>query len=155
MQDIGGCRAIMPSLDDVLDLRALQKRSDIKHTLVREKNYINNPRDTGYRGIHLIYSYKSDKMKTWNGLLIEMQIRTRIQHIWATAVEAVDTFLDNALKSGKGDAEWHKFFVLMSDAMSRYEVLPPLLTHPPRKISDHEELRFLAIKLDVIRVRTL
>ena len=50
-------------------------------------DYITTPKDSGYRGVHLIYRYYSDKNETFNGLKIEVQIRTALQHAWATAVD--------------------------------------------------------------------
>ena len=76
--------------------------SGLRHTLVHEPvDYINHPReDTGYRGIHLIYRYRSDRKKrAWNGRKIEVQLRTKLQHAWATAVETIGAFKNMALKS--------------------------------------------------------
>src|ERR1700730_2334177 len=61
MQDIAGCRAILGSVASVYDLVALYKKSDIKHKLVHEDDYISAPKESGYRGVHLVYAYNSDK----------------------------------------------------------------------------------------------
>ncbi len=45
-------------------------------------------------------------------LLIELQLRTRLQHEWATAVETMGTFLQSSLKSSQGPEEWLDFFSL-------------------------------------------
>jgi ppGpp synthetase/RelA/SpoT-type nucleotidyltranferase len=112
MQDIGGCRAVVASVDAVEELRNRYRNSSIKHELVNEKDYIQSPKSSGYRGIHLIYKYKSDKKQTYNGLQIEIQIRSRLQHAWATAVETVGTFLQNSLKSSEGPEQWLTFFLI-------------------------------------------
>ena len=95
MQDVGGARAVLPTIDEVDELRALYRRSRARHTLANEKDYIRNPKPSGYRGIHLVYRYQSDRSKVYNGLQIELQLRTRTQHAWATAVETVGTFSDS------------------------------------------------------------
>ncbi|MGN6268259.1 MAG: RelA/SpoT domain-containing protein [Sphingomonas sp.] len=121
MQDIGGCRSI---LKDVKSARALvesYRSSDIKHKLLTEDDYISNPKPSGYRGIHLVYSYLSDRKDTYNGLKIELQIRSQLQHAWATAVEVVGTMIDQALKSSLGDEGWLRFFQLMSSEIARTE----------------------------------
>src|SRR3989338_6000464 len=105
MQDIAGCRVIMPNVE--LARRVYKEcyiRGDLKHKKVNEKDYINNPKDDGYRSIHLIYSYKSDKKRKeeYNGLLTEIQIRSKLQHLWATAIETVDFFTKQAIKSNEG-----------------------------------------------------
>ncbi|WP_457767666.1 RelA/SpoT domain-containing protein [Cyanobium sp. ULC082] len=73
-------------------------RGALKHKLLRVDNYQAEPKPSGYRGIHLIYRYRSNKSETYNGLLLEVQIRSPLQHAWATAVETVGTFLKQSLK---------------------------------------------------------
>ena len=116
MQDIGGVRAILNSVKDVYRLTSEYRESKrFAHELVDEKNYIQSPRDEdGYRSIHLIYKYRNSQAKNYNGLRIELQIRTRLQHMWATAVETMGTLLGQALKSRLGDREWLDFFALIS-----------------------------------------
>lgn len=121
IQDIGGCRAVLSSVPRVRRLVKTYKESDIKHALIGENDYIKNPKITGYRGYHLIYSYYSDKKQTYNGLKVEMQFRTSLQHAWATAVETVGIFTGQALKSNQGNRKWKRFFALMGSAMALRE----------------------------------
>jgi len=51
-------------------------------------------------------------------MCIEIQIRTLLQHAWATAVETVGTFINMPLKSSLGDEGWLRFFALMGSAMA-------------------------------------
>ena len=124
MQDIGGCRAILKNVRMVRELVRSFKTSDIKHRLLTEDDYIAQPRASGYRGVHLVYSYYSDRKDTYNGLKIELQIRSQLQHAWATAVEVVGTMIDQALKSSLGDESWLRFFQLMSSEIAREERTP-------------------------------
>ncbi|PIT88958.1 MAG: (p)ppGpp synthetase [Candidatus Levybacteria bacterium CG10_big_fil_rev_8_21_14_0_10_36_7] len=123
MQDIGGVRAILDSVHDIYILAGEYKdKSRFTHELVGEKDYIESPRDEdGYRSLHLIYKYDNPQAKEYNGLLLELQIRTRLQHSWATAVETMGTFLGQALKSRLGDKEWLEFFALVSSAFASIE----------------------------------
>ena len=92
-----------------------------------EKDYILNPRDEdGYRSIHLIYKYRNRSASEYDGLRIELQIRTRLQHFWATAVETMGTLLGQALKSRQGDQEWLDFFALISSAFAIEEGCTPI-----------------------------
>ena len=116
MQDIGGCRAVLASVALADQLVASYKTSELRHELLRTDDYIRTPRASGYRSVHLIYRYRSERKTTYNGLLIEMQIRSQLQHAWATAVETMGTFLRQALKSSQGEAEWLRFFALMGTA---------------------------------------
>jgi hypothetical protein len=151
MQDIGGCRAVLSSAKAVNQLVDYYKNtSRIKHRLVREYPYIEEPKESGYRGTHLIYRYRSDRSSTWNGLSIELQIRSRLQHAWATAVETVGTFTQQALKSSWGDEAWLRFFALMSSAHALREgtTLVPGTPTDPDELK--RELRELVRKLDVV-----
>lgn len=124
MQDIGGVRAILNSVPDVYLLaKEYKDKTRFAHELVGEgKDYIKEPRDEdGYRSLHLIYKYNNPGAKEYNGLLVELQIRTKLQHSWATAVETMGTFLGQALKSRKGDKEWLDFFALVSSAFASIE----------------------------------
>lgn len=128
MQDIGGCRSVV---SDVAKVRKLSKYyeergrgRDLRHKKVNQKDYIEHPKADGYRSLHLIYKYKSDKSETYNGLLVEIQIRSVIQHAWATAVETVGLFTRQALKSNEGTSEWLDFFKLVSSAFAMLEGAP-------------------------------
>lgn len=115
MQDLGGCRVIVPKIEDVYAMRDKIVKSRMRHKLHNEKDYIKNPNpNTGYRGIHLIYKYKSDRNTKYNGLFIEIQIRTKLQHMWATAVETVGIFTKNDLKFNRGNKDRLRFFQLVS-----------------------------------------
>ncbi|MEW6714235.1 MAG: RelA/SpoT domain-containing protein [Nitrospirota bacterium] len=126
MQDIGGVRAVLKSVSDVNILAKNYRENDrFLHELINEHNYIKTPRDEdGYRSIHLVYKYKNQRNPSYNGLRIELQIRTKLQHIWATAVETMGTFLGQALKSRQGDQEWLDFFALTSSAFAYQEKSP-------------------------------
>ncbi len=114
MQDIGGCRIVLGSVSQVEKLAKEYVNGDLKHKLLRQDNYIGIPKISGYRGIHLIYAYVSDRNETYNGLNIEIQLRTELQHAWATAVEIVGFFRKELLKSSEGDPVWKHFFKLMA-----------------------------------------
>ncbi len=117
MQDIGGCRAILSNQKQVAKLaRELKKRMPL-----RIKQYVKKPKKDGYRGIHLIGNFSSNCHHT---MPIEIQLRTTIQHSWATAVEINDLFTGQAIKSNRGTDEWKSFFRCVADAFSSIEKLP-------------------------------
>ena len=133
MQDIGGCRAILRSVANVRELRDAYAGRRFKHLLVREKNYVAEPKESGYRGVHLVYRYASDRKTTYNGLQIEMQLRSRIQHAWATAVETAGVFLEQSLKSSQGSEEWLRFFAMTSSAFAILERAPTVPNTPSKR----------------------
>jgi len=128
MQDIGGVRAILGSVEDVYRLVKDYRNNDrLAHKLTGVKDYIESPRsEDGYRGVHLIYRYKNARKPDYNSLRIELQIRTRLQHIWATTVESMGTFLGQALKSRQGDQRWLDFFAITSSAIAHMEDTSPI-----------------------------
>ena len=121
MQDIGGCRVVVNTIDDVYSLVNRLKSSRMRHEKKEEYDYIETPKADGYRSYHLVLSYQSDKKYEYNGLFIEVQIRTHLQHMWATAVETMDTFTGNPIKIGRGSIENRHFFLLVSQLFEEYE----------------------------------
>lgn len=149
MQDIAGCRAVVSSVPHVGELVQLYKHSEIKHKLIHEDDYITSPKKSGYRSYHLVYGYYSDKKLTYNGLKVELQFRSQMQHAWATAVETVGTFIQQALKSSQGEKDWLRFFALMGTAIAIRENSPPVPHTPTSKSKLRDRLRHYAKKLDV------
>ena len=147
MQDLGGCRSILSSIKSVYELRSLYTRSRDRHELATEKDYISNPQASGYRGIHLIYRYRSDRAEDYNGHRIEVQIRTRIQHAWATAVEIAGVYVRTPLKSSIGPSDWLDFFRFASSAFSILEDSKRLHT-TQSNTEIIETLRSIALRLD-------
>jgi hypothetical protein len=121
MQDIGGLRAVVGSMYQLKKLHLNYKTSRFTHDLVSEYNYIASPKPSGYRSIHLVYKYSLKQDSPYNGLQLELQLRTKLQHAWATAVETVGTFLEHPLKSSEGPDDWLKFFSLAGSAFSYLE----------------------------------
>jgi hypothetical protein len=150
MNDLGGCRAVLRSAAEVQRLVRLYEKSAIKNPnkraeFVKKYDYISQPKEDGYRSIHLVYKYRtaSKKHRPYNGLRIEIQIRTRLQHAWATAVETVSTFTGRSLRSGIGDSNWKRFFALMGTAIALREKRPVVPGIPSEKQALVNELRAL------------
>jgi len=152
MQDIGGCRAVVKSVAAVRELDNFYlKISNIKHERVSWDDYISSPQASGYRGIHLVYRYYSDKKakSAYNGRKIEMQLRSRYQHAWATAVETVGAFVREALKSSSGPDDWLRFFALMGTVIASRERTAPVPNTPNAQGELIAELSHYATKLNV------
>lgn len=130
MQDLGGCRMILPSIEDVYTYSSKFQNSRIRHEAKTPKDYIQFPKKSGYRSLHLIYRFHTDtpEKAIYNQypMLIELQFRTHLQHIWATAVESIGLFTDQALKSGQGDENIKRFFVLVSSLFALKEGCPTI-----------------------------
>lgn len=133
MQDIGGLRAILKTTEEVYKLLSLYKKSKSKHSLFALNDYIHTPKKDGYRSIHLIYKLALDP-----NVFLEIQLRSELQHIWATGVEVFGTLQNSSFKSGHGSKEWLDFFALLSSVFALKENQPLLEAH--RDLSKSELL---------------
>jgi hypothetical protein len=151
IQDIGGCRVVLPTVYHVNRLVEIYNQSHSKHTLHHMDDYITTPRSSGYRGVHLIYQYKSDRANTraWDNLRIEIQLRSQVQHTWATAVETVGAFVGQALKSSEGEDRWLRFFALMGSVLALREKTSPVPGTSARMSDLRREIREINAELDV------
>ncbi len=75
----------------------------------KTKDYIQNPKDDGYRSIHQIFEYKDVSKRC-----LELQIRTQLQHYWATAVEVLGMKTQAKIKQGEGEQHYKVFLKLCS-----------------------------------------
>ena len=151
LQDLGGCRVILPTIQDVQALVETLK-GEIRHTVRKENDYIGEPKPDGYRSHHLIFSFVGrDAKPYYDGKRIELQVRTKLQHSWATAVEAVGLFRNEELKNHRGSDDWLRLLMLLSGECAEAEgcIAPPACadrTERRREICD------LAGALDAINV---
>lgn len=162
MQDIGGCRVVMTTISDLRRLIALYEKSNVKNPhsgrpIQHEKyDYIQAPKPDGYRSYHLTFKYQSkyEDKKVFDGQRIEIQMRSRLQHAWATAVETVQTFTGLALKSKMktADPQWLRFFALMGSAIALRERCPTVPGTPSEKTHLISEIRRLSEELKVEEV---
>lgn len=123
LQDIGGCRFVVETMQDLLSLATALKDWRSEYVVAASVDYVGRPRNSGYRGCHIVYRVPSTVYGT---LLVEVQLRTSVQHVWATAVETTGVFLNQDFKSEKGDGDWLRFFALVSTMFAVYENSPPV-----------------------------
>lgn len=112
-EDIAGCRCILSSEKQVFDLYniIIKKQSKLPFEIKGKINdYISNPKDSGYKSIHLNVSLKDDNKR------VEIQLRSIENHNWATLVEITDLLYDLKLKElgNKSDNELFNLHRLLS-----------------------------------------
>lgn len=82
MEDIAGIRIMCQFVEDIYNIVNLIKlRSDM--TIVYEKDYIKNFKDSGYRSYHVIIKYPINSVMGYREILAEIQIRTMAMNFWA------------------------------------------------------------------------
>lgn len=127
MQDIGGIRVILKDINEVNELYGAIRKARFKHEpLLPPDDYIKQPKFDGYRSLHQVFRYWNNKHPELNVLHIELQIRTRLQHAWATAVETLGMVEQSSFKTGEGSEPFKQFFKLSSALFSIEERTPIL-----------------------------
>lgn len=83
LYDIAGIRVTCPFISDVYHVvKMLLAQDDIE--LIKLKDYIKNPKESGYRSLHLIVNvavYFSDQRRN---IPVEIQVRTIAMDFWAS-----------------------------------------------------------------------
>ena len=83
LYDLGGIRITCKYLNDVYEVKELlTKRKDLEIQEIRD--YIKNPKPSGYRSLHIIARYNVETIKGTMPVVIEFQIRTHAMHFWAS-----------------------------------------------------------------------
>lgn len=108
MWDIGGCRCIVKNNDEVYRLKSLIEKNEFLE-IRKENDYIEKPQPEGYKSLHLFISLKEDP-----STVIELQIRNKEDHNWATLVEITDLLFDAKLKEYGKNKELLRFHFLLS-----------------------------------------
>lgn len=81
--DIAGIRVICPYISDIyLAKDILLKQPDIK--LISEKDYIQNPKESGYRSLHIVVEVHVYLSNTEHNVKVEIQLRTIAMDFWAS-----------------------------------------------------------------------
>lgn len=82
LNDIAGVRVICPYISDIYSVRdTLLKQPDI--TLLEEKDYIKQPKESGYRSLHLVVQIPVYLSETTHNVKVEIQLRTIAMDFWA------------------------------------------------------------------------
>ncbi len=123
MQDIAGGRFVFSGIDALRQASFCLLSFTIEQfEVVKVNDYVDDkPKLSGYRSIHLVYKYHSSNNEDWDGMKVEIQLRTQLQHSWAMAVETAGLVTNTAMKSGQGSDEWQEFFKIISCLFSMKE----------------------------------
>ncbi|KRG08305.1 GTP pyrophosphokinase [Staphylococcus sp. NAM3COL9] len=80
--DIAGIRVICNYIDDIYVIEELLlKQEDVK--LLKRKDYIGNPKDNGYRSLHIVVAIPVFLANSVETVPVEIQIRTIGMDMWA------------------------------------------------------------------------
>jgi ppGpp synthetase/RelA/SpoT-type nucleotidyltranferase len=110
VQDIAGCRVIVADITEQERVVVSLKNLFIGSTVVDRRE---NP-SYGYRAVHIIVSCE--------GKLIEIQVRTVLQHTWAELSEKVSDLVDPAIKYGGGKESIQSLLSKISQRIAETEI---------------------------------
>ena len=157
IQDIGGLRIITNQLWEAEQIYYNLYENN-KHIIKSEKdkyNYIIKPKASGYRGYHIVYQYlfkKEKDKKNYGSLKCELQIRTKLQHIWASTLEMVGYITKTDIKRGFGEQNWKTFFFFFFSLICYIETKQLLPIHNNLTIEDViDEIKNSKIEIDELK----
>lgn len=117
MGDIVGCRCILKNEKQIRKLeRKIKENFWVNESQTRD--YYKNENPTGYRSLHLYIKLEEDHSE-----IIEVQLRTQVDHNWATLVEITDLLLDDTAKESDDytQTKFGKFHKILSHGDDRTE----------------------------------
>ena len=83
LNDVAGVRVICSFPEDVRTIaKALLKQDDVE--LIEKKDYILNPKENGYRSLHLIVTVPIYLAHEKRKMRVELQLRTMAMDFWAS-----------------------------------------------------------------------
>ena len=128
VQDIAGCRVVVADVEEqegvVISLSSIfsgasvvDRRSDPSY---------------GYRAVHVITRI--------SGKLVEVQVRSELQHLWAEFSEKLSDVIDPAIKYGGGPDEVQQALTAISTWMAKLEALETdMVQVKPQGINDAQQ----------------
>ena len=144
---LGGCRLVLGDIDE-----AYAAAAHLTHKMQHKdghaiKDYISIPRSSGYRSYHLVSMNRGID----RDYRVELQIRTKLQHLWSTAVEAASfiygidykTERESVLECPSQEQRVRTFFAIVSSLFALEEGTPGVPGHTASKYELVRRLRDL------------
>lgn len=92
MQDLIAARVVVENMEELAEFKRLCTRPGSGFRLVRERNYIEEPHPCGYRALLLVFTSNITVFNTELPVSIELEIVTKKQHLWSSALETTRMF---------------------------------------------------------------
>jgi putative GTP pyrophosphokinase len=110
IQDIAGCRIVIEDIEEqesvTQSLKDLFPQAAVMDRRAKPSH--------GYRAVHVIVNH--------DGRLIEIQVRTRLQQVWAELSEKYSDIIDPSIKYGGGDSELQEEIQDLSTLSNAWEL---------------------------------
>lgn len=109
MQDIAGCRIIVPDIIRQNQVVGLLSKTFAQATIIDRREKPSH----GYRAVHLVIEDFGNP--------VEIQVRTSMQHLWAELSEKCSDLINPTLKYGVGDEQWLMTLADFSSLVKTFE----------------------------------
>jgi len=129
VQDIAGCRIVVSDVKEQDRIVGLLLNVFPRASIVDRRVHTS----FGYRAVHVIPKI--------SGKMIEIQVRSSLQHLWAELSERISDVLDPAIKYGGGDDEIQKILMADSELVSAIERIEMEIPSFPENLSKIPELQ--------------
>ena len=124
LQDIAGCRIILAGIEEQNEtVDSLQKL--FSNVVIVDRR--NNP-SHGYRAVHVVVKYGS--------CIVEIQVRTSLQHLWGELSEKMSDLFDPAIKYGGGNKSLLKLLSRWSSVIKIEEEVERTLLNKKQRVSE-------------------
>ena len=137
LDDIVGVRIVC---EDLNSAKKLSDRMLASENCLRARDYIEEPAETGYRGINLVFSFDqpTDENSTI-AVRFEVQVRTYLQHRWATWSESHG----EAVKLGRGEQLEQDQLRVLSRSIAEWESKHP--SKVPKELPEYKKDRSIVV----------
>ena len=160
--DLAGLRIMCQFVEDIyVVVDIIKSRTDME--VVEEKDYISNPKASGYRSYHMIVKYRVETMDGTKDIYVEIQVRTLAMNFWSTIEHSLqykyrqnipDAIRDRLNESAsailKLDQEMSSIHEEIMDAQSNFIVHANIITEILNNIQD---LYKVANKKEVMKIQ--
>lgn len=140
IQDIAGCRIVLANVTEqeriVASLRTLFPEASIVDRRANPSH--------GYRAVHIIARI-SEK-------LIEIQVRTPLQHLWAEFSEKLSDIIDPSIKYGGGEEQIRQMLTKLSDLTAVIEAAEiKMASLPKHDLSEQQAMVLRGFKTLIVQ----
>ena len=126
--DIAGVRIICSFISDIYHIKEMLEQNE-EITVLKIKDYVENPKTSGYRSLHMIISLPVYLTTGKEDVCVEIQIRTMAMHYWASLEHKIqykcdgeipDDIRDSLLSCSKSIAETDRKMMELNDFMCQF-----------------------------------
>lgn len=142
IQDIAGCRIVLANVTEqervVASLRALFSEASIVDRRANPSH--------GYRAVHIIARI--------SGKLIELQVRSPLQHLWAELSEKFSDIIDPSVKYGGGEDHIRQMLTERSGLMTDIEETEIMMAGLPKQhLNEQQAMALQELQTRIVQVK--